>query len=445
MIRIEERIEIIEKENDLFSLRDENGLPVWDILRYDVIKKVKYHFNPQKETVPHPSVKTRIKILFKCFKPFVKSLSIGRCRFFFYIHSRQMNEDGFYFDRDAIDLVRQTPQNERIVFDASAGTLKCVYPVFELPDTFFYLIHSIRHFFTKDKLSSEVAQKICLALNDGFCEDVMSDGVLQSLYVHFISLCEMFEWLLKRTKPDKVIVSYGRYKAISYVARNYSIQSFLVQHSLIDKADATVGGTCPRKEDGANPDVILTYGSYWGGYLRHLMEVWILGNRFLYKPFKKVYDDGTIVFISSIDQGPYMADLLRIIAPHYDNREFIFKLHPGERSRKGHYIDYFRDISNISVVLMEEPLYSLLCRCSIVVLISSTTLFEALNIGKCVAIYDHPDFSDVTIFLKSVPNTYCFNNAQELEIIINSHHFIEQGISYYDNLNMTVVNKVLGL
>lgn len=446
MVQVVQTITELEAKNNLFSLRDNNGMPVWDVIRYDVIKHIQYHYNPNKETVPQTSIRNRIQILFRCLTPFLRLLYKGKKRVLFFVHSRHQNVDGRYYDRQAIDLINLIPQKDRFIIDSShAGN--CEYKAYKVPQAFFYAWFRIKHsFFRRSSIEQEVVRQIQDAINNGFGETVIDFNSIISIYEHFIALCEMFDWILGKIKPERIIISYGRYKALSYSAKNHKIPSYLIQHSLIDRADATIGGTCPKKEDGVNPDTLLTYGSYWGDYLKHLMNVKVLGNRYLYKDSGERSDDGTVLFVSSLYQGPYLSKLLLEYAPMHTDTEFIYKLHSGESSLREHYEHFFSNITNVSVQLNEESMAAILQRCSLVVLISSTTLFEALNAQKCVAIYDIPEFSDVTSFLKGAPNTYCFKNTQELESIINSQHFVvHKDLTYYDDFKKSVAKEALGI
>ena len=446
MIQVVSKIAEIEELNNFFSLRDKYGMPVWDVIRYDVIKHIQYRYNPNKETVPHTSVGNRLKIFVRCFTPFLRLLFKGKRRVLFYAHSRHQNKNGLYYDRQAIDLINMVAPGDRFIFDSShAGS--CEYEAYEAPQAFFYAWYRFKKVLNKKTLlDPSVTKRICDVINEGFSEFVINETTVISLYEHFVALCEMYDWILCIIKPERVIVSYGRYKAISFAARKKNIPSFLIQHSLIDKADATIGGTCPQKENGINPDTLLTYGSYWGEYLKHLMDVKVLGNRFLYKETGKVTDDGTVLFVSSLYQGPYLSQLLLDIAPRHTNVKFIYKLHPGEKGLREHYEKMFESVPNVCVQLNEESMASILQRCTLVVLISSTTLFEALNTGKCVAIYDVPDFADVTSFLKSAPNTYCFTEKSQLEEILLTHKYIKKdGLSYYDDFNVETANYVLAM
>ena len=429
MASVVDRIIEIEKANCLYELKDSKDMPVWDILRYDVIKAIEYRYNPNREMLPKASLRHRLIIFLKSLMAVLAIMTLGKKRVFFFSHSRNRKPNGQLFDRIANDLIMQVKPKDCVVFDANLGEKTC-YNSYDLPVGLFYAIYR------KSNLDAQIGKVITDALNDGFKEEVISFQKLQSIYRQFIAQVQMFDWILSRTKPKKIFISYGRFKPLCFSAKKAGIPTWLMQHSLIEKDDATIAGTCPRKELGINADTLLTFGTYWGDYLKHLMKVEVLGNRIMSKVGVVPEYDGSIVVASSLYQGPYLSSFFVSFANKHEDLKFIYKLHPGEKSYLSHYRELFQACPNVKVILNEQSMDDLIQRCSLMVLVSSTTFYEALNMQKCVAVFAIPEFESLTRFLIGVPNAYPFVSEEELEQIITCVRFdSSKSITFFEPFN----------
>ena len=217
-----------------------------------------------------------------------------------------------------------------------------------------------------------------------------------------------------------------------------------MQHSLIEKDDATIAGTCPDKKYGINADTLLTFGSYWGDYLKHLMNIQVIGNRVMSKVGIVPQYDGPIVIASSLYQGPYLSTFFMDFASNHPEMSFIYKLHPGEAIYLNRYQDLFAKCHNVKVILNEMTMDELIQTCSLMVLVSSTTFYEVLHLKKCVAVYDIQEFESITKFLLKVPNSYPFNSAEELEHIIKSVSFNEsEAVSFFEPFKEELASRLV--
>ena len=437
MVSVIDCIIEIEKKNHLYEMIDERGIPVWDVLRYDVIKAIVYKYNPNRELLPKSSFKHKIIILLKATLDVIRLLPLGRRRVFFYAHSRDKDSDGLLYDRIAGDLISRVKPKQRVVFDALVDGVVC-YKTFSLPIGFFYATSK------KVALEKQIGQKIVDVINKGFMDSAITYDTLQNIYNQFVAQVRMFDWLLKRTKPEKIIISYGRFKPLCFSARKASIPSYLMQHSLIEKDDATIAGTCPNKKYGINADVLLTFGSYWGDYLKHLMDVQVIGNRIMSKVGVVPQYDGSIVIASSLYQGPYISSFFVDFAGNHPEKSFVYKLHPGEAAYLNRYQDLFARCPNVKVILNEKTMDELIKTCSLMVLVSSTTFYEALHLKKCAAIYNIQEFESITRFLLKVPNSYSFTTEEELESIIENAKFDDSlSISFFEPFKDDVASKII--
>lgn len=437
MVSVVDRIIEIENKSHLYEYVDDKGIPVWDVLRYDVIKAIEYKYNPNKSMLPKSSLAQRIIILLESAIAFLRLFFLGEKRVLFFASLRYKDKDGQCYDRVANDLILRVDKGERVVLDTTPRN-DTRYKTLTTPVGLFYALCK------KYELNQDFSDYVVEELNKGFQDNVITSERLQYIYSQFVSQTIMFNWILKRTKPEKIFISYGRFKPLCWTAKRLGIPTWLMQHSLIERDDATLSGTCPDKRFAINADVLLTFGTYWGDYLKHLMSVQVIGNRILSKSDVNVAYNGPIVFASSLYQGPYISDFLVGFASKHPDLSFVYKLHPGEKQYMQRYRDLFINCHNVRVVLDEMTMDELLVTCSLVVLVSSTTFYEALNLKKCVAIYNIKEFESITRFLLKVPNSYPFTEEEELENIIKDATFYEdQSISFFEPFNEELAEQLI--
>lgn len=437
MIPVVDHIIEIEKSNHLYEMIDDKGVPVWDILRYDVIKVIEYKYNPNRTLLPKSSISKRILILLKAIRMVFPLLFLKKKRFLFYIQSRYKNEEGKPFDRIANDLIVRASPSDRLVFDSS-GNESDIYNSYKLPIGFFYTKYR------KIQFDRQIGNTIAKTINAGFNDNVISFTQLQVIYSQFYAQVRLFEWILRKAKPEKVFISYGRFKPLCFSAKKAGIPTWLMQHSLIEKDDATIAGTCPNKKYGINADTLLTFGPYWGDYLKHLMNVQVIGNRIMSKVGIVPQYDGTIVIASSLYQGPYLSTFFMDFASDHPEMSFIYKLHPGEAVYLKRYLNLFAKCPNVKVILNEMTMDELIQSCSLMVLVSSTTFYEALHLHKCVAVYAIPEFKSLTRFLLEIPNSYAFTTEKELDEIINNAKYDDSlAISFFEPFNDTLADQLM--
>ncbi len=239
-----------------------------------------------------------------------------------------------------------------------------------------------------------------------------------------------------------IVTSAGRYNAMMWCAKQKQITTYLMQHSLIEAKDGTLCGTCPSRDEGLYPDGLLTFGTYWGGYMKHLCDVYPIGNNFMYTKNTPCDNNDMVLFISSIYQGKYISVLAKEFAEKNPTTPIIYKLHNAEIPSKEKYIHYFSGNDNVQVYSTEEDLHDLISSSKLVVLISSTVFYETLSKKRCAAVWDHPDFTELTRMHKGFKNSHVFETVEQLTQIAENPQFVEDGITFFEPYHEDIVKKL---
>ena len=429
----------IEKAKDLFSYKDAQGLPLWDVLRYDIIKIISARTNPQSQSLGQRGKTTSfIKLFLVNIKLFLKLLFIPSKNVWIHSAPRNINAQGVYFDKIAEAVI--TMLGAKAVVTETGIKSPNLYKTYPLPE---FLFHAIYTRLLRPRLDEKYAYNLVQLLNDSFNQKVITVSELNKIYTHFMSSVATLDFVAKRVRPKKIVTSDGRYKAMFWVAKKYGIKTFLMQHSLMDSKDGTVCGTCPDREQGLFPDVLLTFGNYWGNYMKHLCDVVVIGNDYMVPSFTDVKSENKVLFISSMYQGRFLPSLVCEYARRNPSVKIIYKLHANEFSKKQKFIETFKDYQNVTVYSQEYDLRQLISMSKLVVLISSTVFYEALTQKRPVAVWDHPEFSSLTRMHKGILNSHVFNTVEELEHIAKDCQFEGGGPTFYEPFNKDVAQQLL--
>ncbi len=440
---IQDIISKIEKDNGFYSLFV-NNIPIWDGIRYEVIE----HLIAQRVESPVAKLNNQGKVSFPLYyaKEFVREclsyislLYVPHNRhkdFIFFISSRSKDGHNSY-DRQAAPILSRIPSHRRVIIEYQTGAR---YPDRNYCDfaPLFYRLRRKSYKGNDQSVSSFIANRI----NDEFGENIISPVIISSMIERFRSNCKAYLKLLGKIRPQKIIISYGRFKAICYAAKQFSIPVCLLQHALVFENDFALANTCPERSLGYFPDVFYTYGSFWGQYMKNLTDVRVLGNQYL---SKAINNNGTsLLFISTSQQGLLLSPIVKQFALYRKDVHCIYRLHPAEYHLKSKYLEFFSGLSNVQVVTNEASFEDNLSNSKIVVGIFSTALYEALNQKRLVAVLENKDYDTYLSNLRGLDNVYFFRDYLELSDI-ESQDYKKTTVSFFESLREDALTQILYL
>ncbi|MHC1779094.1 MAG: hypothetical protein AB9922_02520 [Bacteroidales bacterium] len=413
---VHDEIKIIEGKYEFYQIKDQYGNFIWDGIRYDVITSIMaktFHSISTLKDGNSSNFKRHIKVLKNYFSEMVSLMSIpflSKKKFVFSVSSRFKNDFNSY-DKSADSIINMLEEKDYYVINH------------HVPRNTRYKSHSdslhlFMHLAWARKRDVTTIRFFADNINAEYGKDVISYSKVEELINKFYLSVIYYKYLLKRLRPLKVFISYGRYKALTEAAHSLNIKVYLLQHALVFENDFALCNTSPDKKHGYFPDYFLTFGSFWGQYMSHLMKVETIGNDYLCKSGNPK-NGKEVLFISTDSQGVFLSGLMLEFAEGNPTITCSYRLHPSEYKNADYYMGYFSKCPNIHVITINMSITESIEKCQIVVGIFSTVLFEALHSYRKVAIYDIPEFSSYTSNFRNVPNAFFIKNEADLVRLLN--------------------------
>lgn len=432
-----DKIKDIERKYNLYGFCTNDGYQLWDIVRYDVVNKLilssKKNFSEQELHIKETGlIIIHLKVLIVSVINIVYLLFVKHKDIFFSVCSRYRRLDS-YIDRSAIELI-DACKSSYYIDD---------YRLARAPYANHYVPRSLFRFFYKKKFKKDYKyfESVAKIINREFgCSVITCDFILKS-YLHFRSDELLYSFMLRRIRPRKVIITIGQFRSLTSAAHKMSIEVILVQHALLLENDYALCNTCPSADKGYYPDVLLTYGSFWGSYMHHLMKVVTLGNDIMCT--EKIKKEGnSILFISSVPHGKYLMPIAKSFAQEHTKMLCYYKLHPEEYLLYNYYKSAFSENKNVLLINGEYSVNDLIKLSRIVVVVVSTVIFESLQKGVKVAIYNAPEYTDTTNMFRNTDNVFFINDSKDLfnalKIPYKENHY-----KFFEPFDVNVAKTIL--
>ena len=403
----------METDYHLFDLRDEDGLPVWDILRYDV----NLVYNPFTDRNPR-RIKVTVGKLFRgmlmIFEDAIK-LQFHDGDSIVFPNSRYRDDNGLLFDKasqDAIDSL-----DSSLIIENKHPLEKYRNEVLQDRLILYKKFHHI-----SKTLSDSCLSTILEALDKSFGPDRITKEELNMIYGDFCLELSFYKRLFGRKKPALVImIRNGVRKSLIEAAKESGAKVVELQHGRFDRTHLMY--SYPEGITVASglvvPDLFCSFGNYWGASnMNFPFRNEEVGNSY-YAPKKlDVKHDGSLLFISSFIYGEELSRLAIAFSEKHPEVNVTFRLHPNEYYKSDEYVAGFKGCPNIRVTKDEEPIDVAMERCEVVVLIHSTVIYEALSRNKKVASYKRMNYNDLSDCFSN-PNVYLVDNGDELYDVIS--------------------------
>ena len=402
----------MEKECKLFDLRTEDDTPIWDLVRMYVYLKYYFPKSDQNHEVQETSVLNYLNFIKGFFKTIYYFL-FNKADFFFLPVSRNTDKNGKYFDKASMSAIKAMGRNA-FIFELQSVNRKYKYAA---ANNYIEYIKKLRR--NKSELPLSIYTKIEEALIAFFNECKVSHRELNNIYQDYKFDEKYYGKIFKIKKVKKIfITNNGFKKGIFKAAKNLNIPVYELQHGSFEKDHLAYSypSFVKPKEKILLPDYLLTVGDYWGSYFNVPIKKLSIGNDSFFSKHSSS-NDKSILFVSSKIHGKELYLIAKALAFQFPDININFKLHSNEYSDEIFYTHEFKEYKNIRVIKSEIDIQELISKAVIVILISSTVLYEALSQNKKVAIYKKVNYTGLqNIF--NLPNVYLFDKADEISEIL---------------------------
>ncbi|MBN1462950.1 MAG: hypothetical protein JW922_04645, partial [Paludibacteraceae bacterium] len=282
------------------------------------------------------------------------------------------------------------------------------------------------------------------ALINTFGDLKISYDELNKLYNFFLKDYRYYRFYFKLKGVKRLfLVQNGIQKGLFAAANSLGIEIFELQHGSFGKDHLAY--SYPSSINPASnifvPNYLLTFGKSWGKNMNIPMRVIPIGNDYFTSSHPKVISDDSVLFVSSIIHGEELSKLAVSLSRKYPNRKINFKLHTNEYFKISFYESLFKDYPNICILKNEKDLSELIANSTLVVLINSTVLYEAINQKVKVAIYKKINYLSQSDTFK-LPNVYLFDNLDELQKAIDAEKK-ESDVVFFEKFDQELFYKLI--
>lgn len=398
----------------LFDLKVNDAEPIWDIIRFHIFYRYTW-----------PTEITVTKSKYKRFKEIIKNLWIAississlflrKADNIVVSTSRYLDKESRLFDKASYDVIKALGENALVIESRIQSGEYCFHSEFN------FVSYYSRFKRNNQKLPVEIYLQIEQALIACFGDKKITYDELNALYRSFLNEYRYYRFLFRLKKAKRLfLVQNGIQKGMIAAALDSNMQVFELQHGSINREHMAYSyppNMC-RNKNIIFPHFFLTLGKYWGANMNiPALQVIPLGNNCFVPDNAPVERDGSILFISSMIHGHDLINVAISFAKKHPEIKICFKLHTNEYPNEGAYLSSFKEYTNITLVKGEMDLNTLIKRSSLVILIASTVLYEALNLNHKVAIYKRVNYyTQQDCF--GLPNVFLFDSIEELEGVL---------------------------
>jgi len=427
-----QKVKRLEIENNFFSMRNENDLVYWDIVRYETTIRLYRHIVKTASAAPAP--KRKLKSLFfhavRSYFAYKSAVSSKKSKYLAFTFSRYRNKDGIYTDfaaRDVLNLIG----NEATIIDTNfTPSIQYEYPVvFNLP-----LRIAIKKGLLIDKAKNKLRHPVRyeaaeILLKEFGVTDFDLNKVVHDLILWFNIEYKYYQKLFRKTGPEAVFfVQAGMQKAMISAAAKQGIPTIELQHGLINSMHLAYAYTPGQNYAALNtiPTAFISFSDFWtkNTYFP-VKKVFPLGNSYFSDIQNKKTPIYELTVISSIIHSEDMVNMIQQLRAAGFKGKICLKLHPNQIQEVEYFKKYFNDDNNVDVILDEQNLKYLLSVSNSILAIQSTSVYEALQAGVKVFIYRVKDY-DMHQDLFSDRNVYFVSKAEEVLASVNSEFHTEE-------------------
>ena len=423
-----------ETKNRLFSLKDKNGVVVWDVIRFYVFSYISWGKSAQSSLVKKKSLSSITYKLKRVFSSFIYYFFHRKCDYYCIIASRDV-KNGSSYDRNSDSIISLLRKQGICFIEDTLLTPESLDYKYK-GKTMFSLFFLSRIINKRKRFDYDFGSIIEL-VNAEFGETLVSQENLIQIYKHFYQQYFYYKFILARKKPKKIFVVLNKsFKGLYLAAKERNIPVYEIQHGEISRPHLMY--SYPFNEiDGFiySPNYVLTYGSFWGKDCKYPgTKFCSVGNDEFVKINQINNKKKTSVLVISADiyREP-LSNFVLDLSSRMHQCIFNYKLHPNEFADVAYYKSVFKNSNNIVVYTNEKSIPDLLGESAYIFLVQSTVEFEALAAGVKVISWEHQDYWSLDC-LWNEPGVFLVKDAEEFVSTYREHinDTIEPRVDFFE-------------
>ncbi|GHV32184.1 hypothetical protein AGMMS4952_22130 [Spirochaetia bacterium] len=438
-----------ETKNSLFDIKDENGIYIWDILRYHIWGKIVYaNIDIKGEKLNRLSMSWITSKIVHIFDNLWLLFSRKKYINLFLLFSRSIFNDE-YFDQNAYDVLQILKEEDSLLLELNRPIYSNQYKKrykknyhFFLNTMIFIYIFSAFHIIKTGRF--DYLDALCLVIKKGYPQiKINKDNLIVLIKGYYVNKY-LYEKILKRHCIKKVFyINTGVEKGIVSAAKNCHIPVYEFQHGVIDRGHMYY--SYPLVKDLWDkvylPTKLLTFSRYWLKGIYYPSRELVIGNNYISKKIVKEINCDIILFVSANVFGDKLAYLLNQAANKIKSN-IIFKLHSNEYDQVDFYKTLFLGNKNIRVITNECSINELLAKARLMVTVFSTAVYEALQASVPVCIFKVETYEIMNPVFE-LDGVFLINGACDFLNVIDQIKPLENSPVFFESFNPDVVRKEL--
>lgn len=423
----------IEIKNNLFDLHSEDVSQLWDVLRVAVYNTF-YCVNPGNRISSSTSL---IKLIKNSIRNLQALHSLGREKNLFFIYSRDIDKDGYWFDKISNQVINTCAPNDRIVIELNSSSGRSKFAKFHLFIISVLLKVNVNKYAIPDK-----EYEIIDSSFEKITSRPLDRELMDMLYSTHVKYERVMTFVLKILRPRHIFVSCDCQKGIYAAAKKMNIPTSEMQHAgvVFDYPSYSYPSSITKDSNILFADSYLRLGDMWGSGINIPSTLVTIGNDYLVRLDKDVCGKD-VTFISTLLHRNSLLPICLSFATRHNDMHVVYKLHPAEFSLYKATISYFENVPNVTVLKNDIPMVEILEHSQLVVLVYSSTFFEAISLCKKVAVLKVQNYSILNQYL-NLDNVYQFCECTELDYII-SRETLRTTQSFYESFRLGVAKELL--
>lgn len=386
----------IEKRHNLFSV-EHYGFKYWDVVRYDVFYKIYYKFFGIEISSTNSKMRKNSFTIFQklthVIKFYYSSVFIRR-KYLFFTASRNINESGLMFDVNLNDCI-SILKNDSIVIETFSKNEKSLYDcIFDYGLVIENKISiTYRQLFPRRKKDRFIVSEILK--NEFKIEEDFDELIAESIRNYKVQFKHYIR-LFNATQPKAIfVVQYGVQKGMFTAANKLNIPLVEVQHGLFGYYHPSYSypGFVLKNQLNTLPRYFFTYSDFWTRTINFpVLETYPIGNSFVSGIITKAEVKYEITVLYADGYNKYLLPLIDDLLSSGYKSNMCIKLHPSLFNHHESVVEYFKPYKFIDVIKNEVSVERLLSISKSILVIQSTTVYQALNNKVFVFILKALDF-----------------------------------------------------
>lgn len=374
-----------ERQNNLFDLKDSQGTFVWDVVRFEIEYSLLWGFVPSVSGGNKSDIKGKIERILQSLR-----LLYSKKKYVTLAITTSRNRvDGKCIDQNQHDALLAIDRPLVIETIQGVKSYKGAYPM---------TVKNLYGKLHKTVVGKYNFQPVVELIEAKFGKIPQTKEYLNSLLEGFYAEKRFYCFLFKKQQIERVMLTQnGQMKGLMAAAKECGVKVFEFQHGIVNTKHFVY--SYPSDVDASSksyqPYMMLRFSDFWFSDFYAPFRLHSIGNNYFSKLVSSsATEPKSFLAISTNAFGKMLSDF--VLNCNNDEWKIYYKLHPNEFGNLEYYRTKFASKSNIEIVTNELSVNDLLDRCSTMITMQSTAIYEAIQAGRCVIVVDSGEYNEIT-------------------------------------------------